>query len=104
MQMDVPEQWRGYACEDYFREGWSERDHFDEPSQTLVIAPLADAYEKAEIQFFAVGRSGFDGIDFGYRKGHTGLWAFYPIDREFKFVAASVAELVEGWCSGRLSV
>jgi hypothetical protein len=102
--MDVPEPWRAYACDDYFREGWSERGHFDEPSQTLVIAPLALAYEDAGSPFFAVGRSGWDGVDFGYRKGHPGLWAFYPIDGEFKYIAATVAELVDGWCTSRLSV
>jgi hypothetical protein len=69
-----------------------------------VVAPLAEAYEDAAIGFFAVGRSGGDGIDFGYRRGHLGLWVYYPIDRKWKYMAASVAELVEGWCSGRLSV
>ena len=97
-------KWREYFCEDYFREGWSERGHFDELSQTLVVVPLTEAYEDTEIDFFAVGRSGCDGIDFGYRKGYSGLWAFYPIDCEFKFVASTVAELVESWYSGRLSL
>jgi hypothetical protein len=82
--MNVPQQWRAYPCEDYFRDGWSERGHFDEPSQTPLIVPLTEAYENAEAEFFAVGRSGCDGIDFGYRKGHPGLWAYYPIDSEFK--------------------
>jgi len=69
-----------------------------------VIAPLADAYEDEEAGFFAVGRSGCDGIDFGYRIGHAGLWAYYPITREFKLMSSTVAELVEGWCSSKLSV
>ena len=102
--MEVPKARRAYPCDDYFGENWSERGHFDEASQTLVIAPLEQAYEDAEIEFFAVGRSGWDGIDFGYRKGHSGLWAFYPIGREFRYMAATVADLVAGWCSGRLSV
>ncbi|NBR85922.1 MAG: hypothetical protein EB141_20625 [Verrucomicrobia bacterium] len=102
--MDTPKQYRGYDCADYFAEGWSERGHFDEHSQTLVIAPLTEAYEDKQIGFFAVGRSGWDGIDFGYRVGHPGLWAYYPITREFKFMSSTVAELVEGWCSSKLSV
>jgi hypothetical protein len=93
-----------YACDDYFCEDWSNSGYFDEQSHSLVIAPLAEAYDDSEIQFFAVGRSGCDGIDFGYRKGHKGLWAFYPIEREFKYIASTVAELVDGWCSNRLSV
>ncbi len=102
--MDIPKQYREYACSDYFSEGWSERGHFDEESQTLVIAPLTETYEVKEVGFLAVGRSGWDGIDFGYRVGFTGLWAYYPIEREFKFISSTVAELVEDWCSGKLSV
>jgi hypothetical protein len=48
--------------------------------------------------------SGCDGIHFGYRDGQSGLWACYPIDGEFKFMADNVTELVEGWSSGNLSV
>jgi hypothetical protein len=35
--MDVPVQWREYRCEEYFRDGWSERGYFHESSQNLVI-------------------------------------------------------------------
>jgi hypothetical protein len=100
----VPERFAAYECADYFGGGWAECGHFDEPSQTLVVAPLAEAYEDVDIGFFAVGRSGWGGIDFGYRRGHPGLWAYRPIGREWQFMAASVSELVEGGGSGRLSV
>jgi hypothetical protein len=102
--VEVPQRWRGYPCDDYFGDGWAERGLFDRASQTLVIVPLAEVYEYTENRFLAVGRSGGDGIDFGYREGQLGLWAFYPIEREFKYMAATVAELAEGWCSGRLNV
>ena len=102
--MDVPRQWQGYPCSEYFSDGWSTQGHFHEPSQNFVIVPLDDAYENREQRFFAVGRSGGDGIDFGYREGMSGLWAYYPIEREFKFMAPSIRELVDGWCSGKLFV
>jgi hypothetical protein len=102
--MLVPEQWRAYSCGEYFSDGWSERGHFDERSQTLVIVPIAEAYEKPEVEFLAIGRSGADGIDFGYRRGHPGLWAFHPIELEFQFMAFTIEQLVEGWCSGKLRV
>ena len=51
-----------------------------------------------------MGRSGVDGIDFGYRMDRPGLWAFYPIDEEFEFMAESTQMLIDGWCSGSLSV
>lgn len=102
--MNVPEAFQAYSCQEYFADGWADRGHFDELSQTWVIVPHAEIYEAADIEFLAVGRSGWDGIDFGYRKEQPGLWAFYPIDRDFKYMASTVAELVEGWCSGRLFV
>ena len=98
----MPEELQHYACTDYFAEGWVDRGRFDEYSRTLVIVPLSETYESREIGFLAFGRSGWDGIDFGYRLGHIGLWAYYPLNREFKFMAQTVGELVEGYCSGKL--
>lgn len=99
----MPSRWIGYHCEDYFSAGWAERGHFDQFSQTPVIVPLREAYEDVEHRFLFVGTSGCDGIHFGYRDRHSGLWAF-PIEGEFKFMADNVAELVNGWCSGKLSL
>lgn len=100
----LPQRWKGFGCEEYFRDGWAGRGHFDEFSQTPVIVPLAGAYEDPELRFLVVGHSGCDGIDFGYRRNEMGLWAFYPLRREFKSMALTVKELVSGWCSGALSV
>lgn len=99
-----PEKYSAYECDDYFQGRWSDDGLFDEASQTLVIVPLNDVYEVDEQVFLAIGRSGAGGIDFGYRKNQAGLWAFYPVEQEFKFMADSIQELVEGWCSGRLWV
>jgi hypothetical protein len=102
--MKVPEEFQSYDCADYFAECWADRGHFDDYSQLWVIVPLSETYESKEIAFFAVGCSGADCIDFGYRVGHVGLWAYYPIGREFKFMARTIAELVDGYCSGKLHV
>ena len=104
MKSKIPIQYSGYQCIDYFEGLWMTCGYFDEASQTMLIVPLHDAYEVAESGFFAVGRSGGGGIDFGYRKTHRGLWAFYPIEQEFKFMAESIHELVDGWCAGQLAV
>ena len=103
-QVNIPLEYRDFPCDDYFGEGWSVDGYFDEAAQLWVIAPLAEAYLDREIGFFAVGRSGCDGIDFGYRKDQSGLWAFYPIECKFKYMASTVAELVDGWHSSRLFV
>jgi hypothetical protein len=93
----------GYHCIDYFGDGWAETGHFDEVSQFWVVEPLSNLSYEQRHGFFAIGGPGFDGIKFCYRYGHHGLWAFYPSE-EWKYLAATVAELVEGWCSGKISV
>lgn len=104
MPLHIPQEYAGYKCEDYFQGSWCIDGYFDDASQTLVIVPLNEAYEVEEVGFFAVGRSGVDGIDFGYRRDQMGLWAFYPIDQEFKFMAESTQALVDGWRAGSLYV
>lgn len=103
-QIESSEALAEFDCQEYFSDGWSESGHFDERSQTQVIVSQSKSYEEQEAAFYAVGRSGAGGIDFGYRKGHKGLWAFYPIERRFKYMAATLEELAHEWCSGRLSV
>ena len=102
--MEVPEQWRECSCDDYFHEGWFERVRFDEPSQALAVDPLVEADENADVGFFGAGRSACDGVDVGYRRGHAGLSTFYPIDCELRLVAATVAGLMDRWCSAHVRV
>ena len=104
MTPQIPRAFLVYECQDYFQDRWPDDGLLDEALQMLIIVPLNEVYEMKELGFLAVGRSGVDGIDFGYRKHHSGLWAFYPIEQEFKFMADSIQVLVDGWCSGRLSV
>lgn len=93
-----------YQCSEYANGHWIQTGYFHEQSQTPVIVTGDDCYEDQEIGFLAIGHSGCGGIDFGFRQGHKGLWAFYPIDQEFKFMANSVEALARGWCSGELTV
>lgn len=102
--MRIPDQYVEYECEEYFRNGWAEKGHFSKDSETWIVCPLTEAYEDAAISFFAVGRSGWGGIDFGYRKGMSGLWAYYPIDDDFELKAPTIEELVKGYCSGEIKV
>jgi hypothetical protein len=101
--VDTPQRWREYQCDEYFRDGWAERGLFELSTQCWVIVPASEAYEETEFEFFAIGRSGMN-ADFGYRKGHGGLWAFHPIDCRFKFMADTVADLAAGWSTGKLRI
>lgn len=99
-----PDHLHGFHCIDYFDGGYAERGHYDEVSHFWVVSPLHELDPGVRFGFFAVGGAGVDGVRFGYRFGHRGLWAYYPMGHEFVWKAATLAELVEGWCSGTISV
>lgn len=102
--MEIPEPFSDYRCADYFASNTFNRGVRDEQSQLWVIVGANDVVEHSELEFLVVGRPGCDGIKFGYRKRYDGLWAYYPIGREFTFVAPSISTLVEGWLAGSITV
>jgi hypothetical protein len=97
MNMDIPERFNDYRCTDYFASDTYSHGVWDKSSHIWVIVGFGEVVEHSELEFLVIGRPGCDGIEFGYRKRHDGLWAYYPIDREFKLVAPSISALVEGW-------
>ncbi len=99
-----PSNLHGYHCRDYFADGWAEKGHYDEKTHSWVVSPLSELQPDQRMGFFAVGSSGTDGIQFCYRYGHHGIWAYYPITGEFTLLAPTLAAFVEGWCSGTISV
>ena len=99
-----PDHLHGYHCKEYFSDGWAEKGHYDEVSQYWVVEPLTNLSHEQRHGLFAIGGPGVDGIKFGYRYGHPGLWAYYPVGEEWKFLAPTIAEFVEGWCSGKINV
>lgn len=99
-----PDNLHGYHCTDYFGDGWAERGFFHDASHCWVVKPLHNLHPEQRLGFFAVGEAGVDGIRFGYRHGERGLWAFYPIGEEFRFVAATLQELIDGWRAGTITV
>jgi hypothetical protein len=101
--MQIEELQSKYQCDEYFAQNWHQKGYLDEESQTPVIVPFDETFEDANSSFFVMGRSGSDGINFGFRPGHPGLWAYYPIEQDFKYMAATIEELVAGWISGKLS-
>jgi hypothetical protein len=103
--MEIPEQWRGYPCDDYFSSPFPTEGYWDESSQLWLIEPANRVHEEGEAEFLQIGRPGVDSIGFGYRKGHSGFWAFHRMtDREFQYLAASIKEFIAGWDSGQITV
>lgn len=103
-QPPIPEAFREFACGEYFGEPLFFRGVFFPEAQLQVVYPAAELRILSVPAFLAIGSAGADGIEFGYRRAHQGLWAFHPQENRFQFVANSLAELVQGYRSGVITV
>lgn len=102
--MNVPERYARFACGDYFGSKYAKEGYWDDANQIELIV-RSDATDDASVQdFLSIGRPGVDGILFGYRAGESGLWAYYPIEQEFTFLAPTIETLLEGWFNGWITV
>jgi hypothetical protein len=99
----LPGRWEAFNCADYFESSLAVRGCADATGFIFVL-PRQEVYEYDELGLLVIGSPGCDGIVWGYRRGRMGIWAWYPTDREFVPVAASVEDLVEGWTIGRISL
>jgi hypothetical protein len=100
--MSMPYDFQGYPCEDYFNSAEFIKGHWDESAQLWFTEPADKVAERPELDFLVIGRPGCDGIEFGYRRNASGLWAYRPIERKFTFIAPDVAALLSGWYSGEV--
>lgn len=100
----LPARWRDFHCDDYFGSPLAKNGYWDEPGQYWYVWPVERVYEDTELQFLVIGGPGADGIDWGYRRGHSGLWAWFPIDAEFVALAPTTETLLQGWLSGAITV
>jgi hypothetical protein len=102
--MGVPTKWQEYNCGDYFTSVLAEHGYWDEAGQYWYFWPAAQVYEDRDRLFLVIGSAGVDGIHWGYRKGQKGLWAYYPIEGEWRWLASTVSGLLDGWLSGEIKV
>jgi len=93
--------WRP-ACAEYFKSYTDGR--YDEGAQLWFIAPHAETRIDEARDAFMIGRAGADGIEFCFRKGFAGVWAYYPNENEFQLKAATLAHLERGWKDGSVWV
>ncbi len=98
----IPEAFKTYNCADYFESRFID-GFYDEQAHLTIILPVDQLSERSDLHFLVVGRPGVDGIKWGYRQGHSGLWAYYPISRRFEFLAPTVTALFDGWYSGQIT-
>jgi hypothetical protein len=86
--------WRDFPCEDYLASEWADHGCWDTPF-TMILRPATEVELRPELGFLLVGGPGCDGIMWGYRIGHPGVWEYDPMSGEFTHRAESVEELVQ---------
>jgi hypothetical protein len=90
------------ACDEYFQNFAQGR--YDSLSQIWFILPVEESYLDHVRGAFVVGRPGCDGIEFCFRAGERGIWAYYPIEERWEIKAGNLVELEQGWLSGSITV
>ncbi|MGZ5095610.1 MAG: hypothetical protein ACXWIP_29575 [Burkholderiales bacterium] len=83
---------------------------FEDGSQRFVhnmlLFSASEALEVSENEFgcaaLAVGRTGVDGIVFVLQPSSPRIFAYLPIDEEFRPVASSLQDFLDKWSTGEL--
>jgi hypothetical protein len=64
----------------------------------MLLMPAEEALEISQTEFggsvLVVGNAGVDGIRYVLQPGTQAVYAFYPIDEEYKYIASSVGEFL----------
>jgi hypothetical protein len=94
----------GFNCEEYLASPHFRSGVFLERVQLQVVYAEHELHVVDHARFLAIGSAGADGIEFGYRAGEVGLWAYYPVEQDFQWVAESIGQLVEGYDCGAITV
>ena len=102
--MNIPARFSNYRCSDYFESDTFTRGVWSESEQLWLVVSAEEIMDRKEHEFLVIGRPGVDGIEFGYRRDHDGIWAYHPIDNNFTLGAPSVGALVDGWFAGSIGV
>jgi hypothetical protein len=100
----IPDSFKAYRCADYFNSNEMMGGVWDATAFLWLILPAGEVTERVDIHFLVIGRPGVDGIEFGYRAGHDGIWAYFPIGNDFRLLAPTVTAFLQGWRLNEITV
>ncbi|MEZ9596605.1 hypothetical protein AB4298_18420 [Shewanella sp. 10N.261.52.F9] len=92
-----------FQCDEYLAEEYRAGFYHEESYLQLILA-VENAYVGENGSYLVIGHAGVDGIEFCYQLCHKGIWAYYPIDKEFVFMASTIKNLILGWRNGDIKV
>jgi hypothetical protein len=100
--LKVPKQYSDFDCSEYFNK--YQDGVYDSLAYLWIVLPKHKIFINRDKGHLTVGWAGTDGIEFCYQQMQKGVWAYYPIDDDYEFKASSLADLVAGYQSGKITV
>lgn len=76
--------------------------HYSSDSQYWITCPAWEWRLHDDGKWIAVGGLGVDGISWSLRQGCAGIFAHYPIDDEFVWIANDAHDLLQRWEEGSI--
>ncbi len=92
-----------FDCGDYLVDEFA-KGYYDDESYLQLVYAFDEVNLSDDSHVLFIGSAGADGIEFCYRLNKKGIWAYYPIDDEFKYIARDINELISGWQTGSIFV
>ena len=81
-----------------------EEGYYSEAEYNWLLRPSSEWEVRGSGAWLDVGGPGVDGISFTLRRREEGIFAYYPIEREFVWKAKDGESLVAGWLAGTIKV
>ena len=88
---------------DYLYEDPPLNGYYDKTEFQFILSPK-DYEINQQNEWLMIGNAGSDGIEFGIKKGHKKIYAYYPIEEDYSVKANSINDLINGLCSGSITV
>ena len=76
----------------------------DQSVGSAYIYRAEDARQSSDNERLYIGRAGVDGVEFVYRRGSPGIWAYYPLEGDTEWKADDIDSFEQAWRAGSINV
>ena len=80
------------------------KGRFHESAQLQYIYPIDGVHESGDGTALFIGRAGANSIEFAFRKGYPGIWAWHPMEKRWDRIADDLPSFHKGWLDGSVTV
>ena len=95
-----PAEWPEAAI--YFR--FFSEGRRDQTAGSAYIYRAEDARQSSDSERLYIGRAGIDGVEFVYRQGSPGIWAYNRLEGDTEWKADDIYSYEQAWRAGSIKV